>query len=150
MDGRGEREAAGLGGPIWTTLASGAETQGAFELFEESRPADSGPPRHVHRDHEELFFILEGRYRFARGSDELEAGPGEVVVVPSGTEHAFRTLEPSRTLIVIAPAGLEPFFREMGVRLSAGATALEAMAELSARYDAHPVAIPPEEDRPEG
>ena len=45
----------------------------------------------------------------------------------------------SKTLIVIAPAGLEAFFREMGVRIAAGATPLEAMTALSETHDAHPV-----------
>ena len=60
--------------------------------------------------------------------------------MPRGTRHHFRTLEaPSRTLILVAPAGLEAFFRGMGERMGAGATALEAMTALSAMHDAHPV-----------
>jgi hypothetical protein len=43
-------------------------------------------------------------------------------------------------LILIVPAGLEGFFREMGARLGDGATALEAMTALAATYDSHPVA----------
>ncbi len=129
-----------LGRPGWTLLASSELTGGAFELFEEVREAPSGPPPHVHRDRDETFYVLEGRYVFTRGTDEIEVGPGQVVFVPRGTRHQYRTMQvDSKTLIVIAPAGLEDFFREMGVRIAAGATPLEAMTALSETYDAHPV-----------
>ena len=129
-----------LGRPGWTLLASSAATGGSFELFEELRDAPGGPPPHIHREHEELFYVLEGRYAFARGDIELELEPGESIVIPRGTKHGFRTLvAPSRTLILIVPAGLEVFFREMGTEMGAGRTALEAMTALSGRFDSHPV-----------
>ncbi len=78
--------------------------------------------------------------RSRAGSDEIEVGPGQVVFVPRGTRHHYRTLgAKSRTLIIIAPAGLEAFFREMGARLAAGASPLEAMTALSELHDSHPV-----------
>ncbi len=129
-----------IGRPGWTLLVSSDLSGGAFELFEEVRASPSGPPPHIHRDRDESFYVVEGRYVFTRGTDEIEVGPGEVVFVQRGTRHHFRTLvAPSRTLIIIAPAGLEAFFREMGVRIAAGATPLEAMTALSASHDAHPV-----------
>lgn len=131
---------ADLGRPGWTLLAGGADTNAAFELFEERRDSAGGPPPHVHRDHEELFYVLEGRYVFIRDREEIEVVPGGAVVIPRGTRHHFRTLvEPSRTLILIVPAGLEGFFRGMGAELAAGRTALEAMISLSDRFDSHPV-----------
>jgi mannose-6-phosphate isomerase-like protein (cupin superfamily) len=70
-----------------------------------------GPPPHVHRERDEGFYVLEGRYRFEYGDAELTLEPGEFVFVPRGTRHHFRTLlAPSRTLIFVAPAGLEGFF----------------------------------------
>jgi mannose-6-phosphate isomerase-like protein (cupin superfamily) len=135
-----ETRGISLGRPGWTLLASSDLTGGAFELFEELRASPSGPPPHVHRDRDETFYVLEGRYAFTRGSDEIEVGPGQVVFVPRGTRHQYRTLvAKSRTLIIIAPAGLEAFFREMGARLAAGASPLEAMTALSELHDSHPV-----------
>jgi quercetin dioxygenase-like cupin family protein len=94
----------------------------------------------VHRERDEGFYVLEGRYRFEYGDAELTLEPGEFVFVPRGTRHHFRTLlAPSRTLIFVAPAGLEGFFREMGVQLASGATPLAAMRALSATHDSHPV-----------
>lgn len=137
--GRADRP-VDLGRPGWKMLAGSRATNGSFELFEEQRTATGGPPAHVHRDHEELFYVLEGSYIFVRDRAELELGVGDSIVVPRGTRHYFRTVvAQSRTLILIVPAGLEGFFREMGTALAAGMTPLEAMTALSVRYDSHPV-----------
>lgn len=135
-----EAHETGLGRPGWTLLTSGSLTGGAFELFKEIRDTPGGPPPHVHQERDETFYVVEGRYAFTRGTEEVEIGPGQVVFVPRGTRHHFRTLvAPSSTLIIVAPAGLESFFREMGRLIDAGATPLEAMTELSVSHDAHPV-----------
>ena len=127
------------GRPTWDVIASGSATGGTFELFQETRTELSGPATHVHREREEGFYVLEGRYRFRRGGDELELGPGQFVLVPRGTRHGFQTLvAPSRTLIIVAPAGLEAFFRELGERLDGGQTPLEAMTALADDHDTHP------------
>jgi mannose-6-phosphate isomerase-like protein (cupin superfamily) len=119
-------------------LASANATNGTFELFEEGRPG--GPPPHIHRDREEAFYVLEGRYLFVRGHEEIEVEPGQLLVIPRGTRHYFRPLiSPSRTLILVAPAGLEPYFRELRQRIESGAKPLEAIAELSLLYDSHVV-----------
>lgn len=136
----GAAGAVGIGRPGWTMLASGSDTRDSFELYEERRDAFGGPPPHVHRDHEELFYVLEGHYLFVRGEEEVELEAGGSVLIPRGTRHTFRTLvEPSRTLILIVPAGLEGFFRGMGAELAAGRTPIEAMTVLSERFDSHPV-----------
>ena len=100
----------------------------------------SGPPPHLHRGRDEAFHVLEGRYVFVREHEEVTLGPGDSIFVPRGTRHGFRTLEPaSKTLIIVAPAGLEAFFREMGVRLAAGLSPLEAMTVLADTFDSIPV-----------
>ena len=126
--------------PDWEVVASGADTGGAFELIQETRSVLGGPVPHVHREHGEGFLVLEGRYGFVRGDEETEVGEGAFLFVPRGTRHTFRTLAvPSRVLIVVAPAGLDGYFREMADGLAAGRPAPAIMLELSARYDTHPV-----------
>jgi mannose-6-phosphate isomerase-like protein (cupin superfamily) len=124
----------------WTVLASGSQTNDRFELFEERRPTGGGPAPHVHRGREEAFYVIEGRYRFWRADEELEVGPGGVVLVPRGTRHWFRALgDPCRTLIVVSPPGLEGFFRRMAEMIDAGRDPLDAMTELSKAFDSVPM-----------
>ena len=48
----------------------------ALVLAAEVRPSLGGPPAHVHREREEGFFILEGRYGFVRDGEEIELEAG--------------------------------------------------------------------------
>ena len=123
---------------IGTAKATGAQTGGSFELIEYSGPA--APPPHVHREHDEGFFILGGSFTFALGSQEFEAPQGSFVFVPRGTRHGFVPTPGARALLFIVPSGLEGFFRELGEGLAAGRPAAEVRASLAGRYDSEPVA----------
>ena len=49
-----------------------------------------GVPPHVHPFMEERFEVLAGHPSFLSGRKWKDAGPGETVVVPRGTRHAYR------------------------------------------------------------
>jgi quercetin dioxygenase-like cupin family protein len=44
---------------------------------------------HIHPEQEERFEVMRGRMRFRKRRKQIVAGPGEVVVVPSGVPHDF-------------------------------------------------------------
>ena len=75
-----------------------------------------GVPPHVHPAMEERFHVLEGRASFLAGRTWLEAGPGEVVVVPPGTRHAYRNRSDAPAHIrcdVRPPSSLQEFLEEV-------------------------------------
>jgi mannose-6-phosphate isomerase-like protein (cupin superfamily) len=47
-----------------------------------------GAPPHTHT-YDELFVIHSGRGRYTIGDESLEAGAGDIVVVPTGAPHGF-------------------------------------------------------------
>ena len=47
--------------------ASGEDTAGAFAVVEETVGPGGGGPLHVHRDADELIYVLEGEFRFRLG-----------------------------------------------------------------------------------
>jgi mannose-6-phosphate isomerase-like protein (cupin superfamily) len=51
-------------------------------------PPGSGPKLHKH-PYEEIFVVQEGSVTFTAGDDVIEAGGGQVVVVPAGVPHRF-------------------------------------------------------------
>ena len=51
-------------------------------------PPGSGPRLHKH-PYEEVFVVQEGAVTFTAGDDVVEAGGGQVVVVPAGVPHKF-------------------------------------------------------------
>jgi mannose-6-phosphate isomerase-like protein (cupin superfamily) len=122
---------------IGTAKATEDQTAGSFELIELSGP--TGPPPHVHREHDEGFFILEGSFRFVLGTEEFDAPRGSFVFVPRGTRHGFVPTAGARALLFIVPSGLEGFFRELGEGLAAGRPSSEIRAELAGRYDSEAI-----------
>ena len=64
----------------------------------------SGPAYlHVHQSDDEAWHVLEGRLRFRFSDREIDAAPGTTVFVPAGVAHAYRTVEPSRYLMITTP-----------------------------------------------
>jgi mannose-6-phosphate isomerase-like protein (cupin superfamily) len=121
---------------IGTLRASAAQTGGAFEVIEYVGPAI--PPPHVHKEHDEVFFILDGTFRFVLGQHTIEAPQGAIVLVPRGSRHGFSIEPGSRALLVTIPAGLEGFFKELGAGLAEGRSSAEIRASLAGKYDSYP------------
>jgi quercetin dioxygenase-like cupin family protein len=111
-------------GDVYCFLATGADTNGKYALFEAIVAPGGGPPPHVHSREEESFYILEGEITFTIGEKRVTARKGMFANMPVGTPHAFKNegRNPARMLISIAPAGLEQMFFEVGVALPEGAT----------------------------
>ena len=45
---------------------------------------------HVHPTMYEIYFILEGRAAHRLGATEIDAGPGDFLIVPPATPHSLR------------------------------------------------------------
>ena len=79
-----------------------------------------GVTPHVHPAMEERFVVHDGRCQFLSGRRWTEAGPGEEVVVPPGTRHAFRNRGsvPTRIECRATPASSLQAFLEDAAGLS--------------------------------
>jgi quercetin dioxygenase-like cupin family protein len=121
---------------IGALRASAADTSGAFEIIEYHGPAV--PPPHIHRDHDEIFYVLAGRFSFILGQSNHVAEAGSLVWVPRGTRHGF-TIEPGSTALLIThPSGLEGFFVELGQGLAEARSSDEIRTGLAGKYDSIP------------
>lgn len=94
------------------------QTMGAYGFFEVEVAPMAGPPLHVHRDADEVLYVLDGELQFACGDRELQAVRGDMVVVPRGVRHAFRNFSdvPARLLAMFSPGGFEEFMVNMASR----------------------------------
>ncbi len=70
-------------------------------------PGFEGVDPHVHDDHVDSFYVLEGEAEFTVGDEVVRAGPGSYVAAPAGLRHGFRNAGESelRMLNVHAPNG---------------------------------------------
>jgi mannose-6-phosphate isomerase-like protein (cupin superfamily) len=74
-----------------------------------------GVTAHVHPVVEERFSVHEGRCEFLAGRRWTEAGPGEEVLVPPGTRHAFRnrgTVPARIRCAATPPSSLQAFLED--------------------------------------
>jgi mannose-6-phosphate isomerase-like protein (cupin superfamily) len=94
-----------------------ASTGGKFTVAEIESPPGGGPPPHVHRAQDEMFYVLDGTYEFLIGERRETVGPGTTVFVPRGTRHTYRNPGPGigRLFDMHSPGGFETFFMEAGV-----------------------------------
>lgn len=113
---------AGEGRSIWflgtlmTVIAGDEQTGGAYTLIDATMPAGFGPPPHIHRAEDELFFMLEGKITVYCGEETWELEPGMAAFLPKGVVHRFVVSEdgPARMLQLTNPAGFEHFAAEVG------------------------------------
>jgi mannose-6-phosphate isomerase-like protein (cupin superfamily) len=61
-------------------------------IFVRAAPGE-GPRLHSH-PYPETFIIQAGRALYTIGDSEIEAGAGQILVVPAGVPHKFRSLGP--------------------------------------------------------
>jgi len=58
-------------------------------------PGESGPGPHVHRQHSDCFYVLEGELVFELGDQRTTVAAGGFVLVPPGVIHTFRNEGPA-------------------------------------------------------
>ena len=91
------------------------DTGGAYSIHDNTIPPGSpGPRPHIHRDHDEAFYVLEGELTVRVGPRTIMAPAGSFVVVPRGAVHQPSNpgTRPTRVLLVFSPAGMDRFFEE--------------------------------------
>lgn len=104
---------------------------GAFTIIEARVPPFVGPPLHYHENREEIFEVLEGRFRFHCEGKEFEVAPGTSVVIPRNSVHGWVNLGPgvARLLFTFMPGGIDEFFPKISQ------TPPEGWTDLACQYD---------------
>ncbi|WP_423069307.1 cupin domain-containing protein [Devosia sp. CN2-171] len=85
---------------LWSGEWEGGDANVTLILHESIEPGH-GPRLHTH-PYPETFVIEEGRAVFTVGEEEVEAGSGQIIVVPANTPHKFRTLGPMKSIHIHA------------------------------------------------
>ncbi|MCE0766259.1 cupin domain-containing protein [Pseudonocardia kujensis] len=109
--GEGRSLATPTGSSVTIKVDSGTSA-GTLTVLEFVTEPKDGPPLHVHRNDDELWWVLEGEYRFRAGDAEFDLPQGGMAFGPRGTPHCFRNLGDTtgRLLVITTPAGLERYF----------------------------------------
>jgi quercetin dioxygenase-like cupin family protein len=94
---------------------SGPDTHGSLLLMEHvGLTKGGGPPRHLHYDQEEWFYVIKGEVVAEVGKERFRLKAGDSIFAPRRVPHGFLYVaeKPGRMLIGFTPAGkMEAYFR---------------------------------------
>lgn len=82
-------------------------------------PGTQGPPIHIHREHDEGFYVMSGHFGFVLDGVTTYGKPGTHVLVPKGHAHSFWNAgaRAGKLLLIVSPPGLEQYFRDLAAGL---------------------------------
>ena len=134
-------------GNIWLKGADGERqavrvdsrvTGGAYSVIESLAEPGCAVPTHLHRNEDEHFLVISGRYRIAIGDRVLDATAGNRATVPRNTPHSWRNIAPQegRLLTILTPGGFEQ------IVYAVKETPPENIKDLAARFGCDILAPP--------
>ena len=103
-------------GQVVSMKLFGRETGQSVTLFEQSVPAGSKNSwLHLHRDSDEVAWVLEGEFTFRIGDEIVSGGPGTCAFMPRNVPHAWKNsgTVPGRVVFLYTPARAGQFVEEM-------------------------------------
>ena len=106
----------GVNSNILDVKISGSDTDGDMAIFEQTSISQGrGTPLHIHPLQDEVFYVLEGSYKFQVGDDKFDLSTGESIFMPRNLPHAWTQVsEKGRMTVIFQPAGkMEDFFVTM-------------------------------------
>ena len=137
-------------GPVWsmapgrsaTIKLQSGETAESVVMFEEVAPTGTMTNFHLHRDSDEVGYVLSGEVTFKIGDRITVGGPGTCAFMPRGVAHAWKSTgaEAAWILFIFTPAEAGKAFEE-AQRLQGPIG--PAAAEVFRRHGAEVVGPPP-------
>ena len=117
-------------------LEDGSHTNHRLGLVEVTIPPKvDGPPQHIHREHDETFFVVSGVATFTSGDEQVEIRPGMLITAPPGTPHTFANHGDAEVVMLctVTPDLYIGYFRELAT-LPPGPPDPKVVGEIMSRY----------------
>ena len=105
----------GAPGRFATLKLLGHETNGSIMLFEETVPAGTKSLFHLHRDSDEVAWVLAGEITFMIGDDVRVGGAGTCAFLPRNVPHAWKNSgrDTGRVVFLYTPASAGGYVEEL-------------------------------------
>ena len=132
--GGGKHLDMGAPGRFGTLKLLGHETNESVMLFEETVPPGTKSLFHLHRDSDEVAWVLAGEITFKIGDEVSVGGPGTCAFLPRNIPHAWKNSgsETGRVVFLYTPAAAGGYVEEM--RNRPGPMTDDERKELRERY----------------
>ena len=104
--GGGKHFASSTPGRSFAMKLLGRDTGESIMMFEETLPAGTASLYHLHRDSDEVAWVLAGEFTFKIGDEVAVGGLGTCAFMPRNLPHAWKNTgsETGRVLFLYTPA----------------------------------------------
>jgi len=109
----GERHTIGVSTTDFKVLTQ--DCGGALFIMEHTNRKKGGPPRHLHHNEDEWFYVIDGDHIVEIASERFQLKPGDSILAPREVPHAWAFVgdTPGRMVIAFTLANkMEAFFRD--------------------------------------
>jgi quercetin dioxygenase-like cupin family protein len=116
-------------------LLTGKDSGGRLLLVRSLERRGCEPPRHRHRNEDEIVYVLDGELTYYLGEREHRARMGSCLFLPRGGEHGFVVeTQEAHVLTLVLPAGLEGYYLELNEAGREDDVTVERLVTVAARY----------------
>lgn len=131
-------------GPMtFRVIEDGSHTSRTHAVIEFTVTGQFSPPPHIHHQHEEVIYVLEGEMSILNRGKSVRLGPGAAFITPIGLPHTFGNAGngPLRFLLTISPASHLAYFETMAEVLQAakGPPDPQAIMAVMQRFGLEPI-----------
>lgn len=143
---RGDQGRPTSAGPMsHRVIENGGNTSGSHAVLEFTVNGHFSPPPHLHHQHEEVMYVLEGQMLLPVRDQVIRLSPGDAFVTPIGLPHTFANGTDGRLrfLITVSPAAHLAYFEAVAtlMRETKGAPEPAAIMAIMREYGLEP--LPP-------
>ena len=133
--GGGKRLDSPTQGRFFDLKLLGHETDESIMMFEETLPAGTASLFHLHRDSDEVAWVLAGEITFRIGDEVSVGGPGTCAFFPRNVPHAWKSTgsDTGRVLFLYTPAAAGGYVEEL-LKRPAGPINDDERNKLRERY----------------
>jgi uncharacterized cupin superfamily protein len=138
-------------GSVLTLLADPEHTGGTLTANRSLlRAGSAGAPPHLHRRSAEMFYLLGGVLDVLVDEEVTTLEPGDLLVVPAGTAHAFAPAagRDADVLVVFTPGTARFDYYRLLDGLHRGTASAQDVRDSQQRFDNHYVESAAWSDRP--
>ena len=112
------------------------DTNGDYTVIVTETDPNSGPPKHIHENEDELFYVIKGKYIFYCGEEMITVEQGDMIRLPRGIPHHFINTDtiPGITMNTITPGGFEGFFDDIAKISQKGKPSQQEVDQVAKKY----------------
>ena len=116
---------------------SAEDTGGAYSLMEDNLKREFSLGLHLHRQHAETFYILEGNVDFYIDGDWMTAGPATTIHIPPGVPHAVVLAgeQTGKMLMIFQTSGFDQYLAQLTQMSAEDLANTDLMEEMCVKFD---------------